>query len=33
MTHTFDAPAALGQPFSPRLEERGFAPTMDYYIP
>ncbi|HZA59498.1 MAG TPA: ATP-dependent Clp protease proteolytic subunit [Solirubrobacterales bacterium] len=24
MTHTFDAPAALGQPFSP---------TMDYYIP
>ena len=33
MTHTFDAPFAKGQPFSPRLEERGFAPTMDYYIP
>jgi ATP-dependent Clp protease, protease subunit len=33
MTHTFDAPAALGQPFSPTLQERGFAPTMDYYIP
>jgi ATP-dependent Clp protease, protease subunit len=33
MTHTFDAPAALGQPFSPSLQERGFAPTMDYYIP
>ena len=33
MTHTFDAPAALGQPYSPSLQERGFAPTMDYYIP
>ncbi len=33
MTHTFDAPYATGQPFSPSLQERGFAPTMDYYIP
>jgi ATP-dependent Clp protease protease subunit len=33
MTHTFDAPNAKGQPFSPSLQERGFAPTMDYYIP
>jgi ATP-dependent Clp protease, protease subunit len=33
MTPTFDAPNAWGRPFSPRLEERGFAPTMDYYIP
>src|SRR5918998_15508 len=33
MTHTFDAPFAKGQPFSPSLQERSFAPTMDYYIP
>jgi len=33
MTHTFAAPNAGGQPFSPSLQERGFAPTMDYYIP
>ena len=33
MTSSFDAPAAKGQPFSPSLQERGFAPTMDYYIP
>jgi ATP-dependent Clp protease protease subunit len=33
MTHTFDAPFPKGQPFSPSLQERSFAPTMDYYIP
>ena len=33
MTSSFEAPFAKGQPFSPSLQERGFAPTMDYYIP
>ena len=29
----FAGPRAEGQPFAPSLQERGFAPTMDYYIP
>jgi ATP-dependent Clp protease protease subunit len=33
MTDNFGAPFAKGQSFSPSLQERGFAPTMDYYIP
>jgi ATP-dependent Clp protease, protease subunit len=33
MPQTFGAPNASGQPFSPSLQERGFAPMMDYYIP
>ena len=33
MDNRFGAPYAEGQPFRPLLEERGFAPAMDYYIP
>ena len=30
---SFGAPRAQNQSFAPSLAERGFAPTMDYYIP
>ena len=33
MSNRFGAPYAEGRPFNPQLQERGFAPTMDYYIP
>ena len=30
---TFGAPLAQGQQFAPSVDQRRFAPTMDYYIP